>query len=75
MFESILSIFKKNKNPIYCKLNNTLYDLREFADFHPGGAKFLQKYHLEDITEQFYSISFHDYVDLEKFEKYKIKEL
>lgn len=75
MFEFILSIFKKNKNPLYCKLNDKWYDLREFAEFHPGGEKFLEKYHLEDITDIFYSISSHEYVDLEKFEKYKVKDL
>lgn len=81
MFEFILSIFKKNRTlllqqkPLYCKLNNTWYNLREFAKFHPGGENFLEKYHLEDITDIFYSISSHEYVDLEKFEKYKVKDL
>lgn len=80
MFEFILSIFKnikltKQKNPLYCKLNGTWYDLREFAEFHPGGVKFLEKFHLEDITEKFYSISFHEYVDFETLEKYKVKHV
>jgi len=81
MFEFILSIFKKNKNPtkqknpIYCKINDSWYDVRGFAEFHPGGSKFLEKFHLEDITERFYKISYHEYVDLDKFEKYKVKEL
>lgn len=81
MFEFISSIFKKNKkltkrkNSIYCKINDCWYDLRDFADSHPGGAIFLEKFHLEDITERFYKISFHEYVDLEKFEKYKVKDL
>ena len=75
MFEFILSIFKKNKErTIYCKLNDSWYDLRDFAEFHPGGSKFLEKFHLEDITERFYKISSHDYVDLETFEKYKVKK-
>jgi cytochrome b involved in lipid metabolism len=79
MFEFILSIFKKIKcqhkqrKPIYCKINDCWYDIRDFADLHPGGAKFLEKFHLEDITERFYKISYHEYVDLEKFEKYKVK--
>jgi cytochrome b involved in lipid metabolism len=76
MFEFLLSILKKNKGEqLYCKLNNSWYDLREFAELHPGGKKILEKFHLEDITERFYKISYHNYIDLKEFEKYKIKEL
>lgn len=72
MFEFFNRFFAK---PIYCKINDTWYDLKYIAYTHPGGSKFLEKFHLEDITDKFYSISSHDYVDLKKIEKYKVKEL
>jgi cytochrome b involved in lipid metabolism len=64
MFEFILSIFIK---PIYCKINDSWYDLRYIAYKHPGGRKILEKYHEQDVTDKFYSISSHKNVDLEKY--------
>jgi cytochrome b involved in lipid metabolism len=76
--EFILSIFRKHKKEslrqIYCKLYGTWYDLSVFADSHPGGKKILEKYHLEDITDVFESLSVHEYVNIESLEKYKIKK-
>ena len=70
MFEFIRSIFR-NETPIYCKIENIWYDLGDFAKLHPGGRVFLQKYHMKDVTEQFYKISAHEEVNLEMIKKVK----
>ncbi len=52
MFE----IFKTNCN---IKINNDWYNVKPFLKLHPGGNKILQKYHMKDASDAFFSITAH----------------
>mmetsp|Transcript_9314 Transcript_9314/g.34460 ORF Transcript_9314/g.34460 Transcript_9314/m.34460 type:complete len:476 (-) Transcript_9314:139-1566(-) len=41
---------------VFLKVDSTWYNARSFAEKHPGGAEILEFCHLEDITDQFYSV-------------------
>lgn len=56
------------------RINNTLYDLSEFIDKHPGGPEWLRMTKGHDITEAF--MTHHILTDkVEPFlKKYRVKE-
>lgn len=46
----------KSPEKIFVKVDNTWYNAKSFADKHPGGSQVLDYCHLEDVTDQFYSL-------------------
>jgi cytochrome b involved in lipid metabolism len=54
---------KDNKEQLWYILNNRVYDLRSFLDFHPGGRNILYHKAGSDITKLFYS--YHNWVNYE----------
>lgn len=41
---------------LYVKIDNTWFDIKSVAQKHPGGPEILYHCHLEDLTDQFYSV-------------------
>lgn len=52
-----------NKDKLWYILNNKVYDLGAFLDFHPGGKRILYPHTGSDITKLFYS--YHSWVNYE----------
>jgi cytochrome b involved in lipid metabolism len=66
MFEFLFSI--------YCKIDDDWYNLNKIVDLHPGGYKFIKQFHLRDITDNFYLIPNHKYINKKVLEQYKVND-
>jgi cytochrome b involved in lipid metabolism len=62
------------KKKCYVKIHNDWYNLKKFLKLHPGGNKILQKYHMKDATDKFFSIRAH-YNYIQVLDRYLITDI
>jgi len=65
---------KENPSRCYLKHNNSVYDITDYLDEHPGGPQSIEDYKSQDITEVFNDDFYHDHSEnaLRTFQKFKI---